>query len=104
MIRRDYLIVGAGISGASVCEGIREHDKKGTIMMVGNESCLPYQRPRLFKSCLGRTVLPFAKLQHHDASWFEKQKIDLRLDTIVTQFNHERHLAVLGNGQAVEFR
>ena len=30
--------------------------------------------------------------------------IDLRLDTLVTQFNVERHLAVLGNGQAVEFR
>ena len=104
MIRRDYLIVGAGISGASVCEGIREHDKKGTIMMVGNENFLPYQRPLLFKSFLGKTVAPFSKVQHHDAQWFEKQKIDLRLDTIVTQFNHERRFAVLGNGQAVEFR
>ena len=104
MIRRDYLIVGAGISGASVCEGIREHDKKGTVMMVGNESFLPYQRPLLFKSFLGKTVASFAKVQHHDTSWFEKHKIDVRLDTIVTQFNHERRLAVLANGQAIEFR
>jgi NADPH-dependent 2,4-dienoyl-CoA reductase/sulfur reductase-like enzyme len=39
-----------------------------------------------------------------DAAWFAKNHIDLRLDTLVTQFNVERHLAVLGNGQAVEFR
>ncbi len=40
----------------------------------------------------------------HDAAWFQKHHVDLRLDTFVTQFNIERHLAVLGNGQAVEFR
>lgn len=104
MIRRDYLIVGAGIGGASVCEGIREHDKKGTVMMVGNETVLPYERPRLLKSLLGKSATPIEKLQRHDASWFEKNKIDLRLDTIVTQLNVERRLAVLANGQAVEFR
>jgi NAD(P)H-nitrite reductase large subunit len=104
MIRRDYLIVGAGVGGASVCEGIREHDKRGTIMMVGNETFLPYQRPRLFRSYFGKAAGQFEKVQHLDPEWFQKNKIDVRLDTFVTQFNHERHLAVLGNGQAVEFR
>ena len=33
----DYLIVGAGAGGISACEGIREHDKRGTIMLAGNE-------------------------------------------------------------------
>ena len=104
MIRRDYLIVGAGAGGVSVCEGIREHDKKGTIMLVGNEIALPYQRPLLFKSYLRKTSGSAEKVLVHDASWFEKQHIDLRLDTMLTQFNLERRLAVLGNGQAVEFR
>ena len=104
MIRRDYLIVGAGVGGLGACEGIREHDKKGTIMLVGNEAALPYQRPLLFKSHLGKTVAQPGKLLAHDADWFAKQKIDVRLDTLVTQINIERHLAVLGNGQAVEFR
>ena len=83
----------------------REHDKKGTIMMVGNETIaavspsaapqdLPEQdRRRRWKSCWRCAT-----------SWYAKNHIDLRLDTIVTQFNLERHLAVLGNGQAVEFR
>lgn len=104
MIRRDYLIVGAGAAGISACEGIREHDKKGTIMLVGNEIALPYQRPLLFQILLRKGAPALDKLPVQQAAWFEKQRIDLRLDTLVTQFNIERHLAVLGNGQAVEFR
>ena len=104
MIRRDYLIVGAGVGGASACEGIREHDPKGTVMMVGNETCLPYHRSLLFQNCLnGRNPSP-EKMIQHDAAWFEKKHIDLRLDTMVTALNVERHLAVLNNGQAVEFK
>src|ERR1700754_4848035 len=104
MIRRDYLIVGAGAGGVSACEGIREHDEKGTIMLVGNEIAAPYQRPMLFRTLLRKTPGAVEKIGVHDAAWFEKNHIDLRLDTLVTQFNVERHLAVLGNGQAVEFR
>ncbi len=104
MIRRDYLIVGAGAGGVSACEGIREHDKKGTIMLVGNETAAPYQRPLMFKTLLRKNPGATDKLAVHEDGWFAKQHIDLRLDTLVTQFNVERHLAVLGNGQAVEFR
>src|SRR5882762_4007008 len=53
MIRRDYLIVGAGVAGVSACESVREHDKKGTLMMVGNETTPAYHRPMLFKAVLG---------------------------------------------------
>jgi len=35
MIRRDYLIIGAGIAGASACEGIRKYDKRGSVTLVG---------------------------------------------------------------------
>jgi 3-phenylpropionate/trans-cinnamate dioxygenase ferredoxin reductase subunit len=105
MIRRDYLIVGAGAGGISACEGIREHDKKGTIMLVGNETATPYQRPQLFPTLLRKSGNHSTdKLHVHDTSWFEKHHIDLRLDTLATQFNIDRRLAVLGNGQAVEFR
>ncbi len=104
MIRRDYLIVGAGVAGAAVCEGIREHDPKGTVMMVGNEHFLPYHRPLLFQNCLsGKHPAP-EKVQQHELSWFEKKHIDVRLDTLVTQLNVERHLAVLNTGLAVEFK
>ncbi|MCE9611040.1 MAG: NAD(P)/FAD-dependent oxidoreductase [Chthoniobacter sp.] len=104
MIRRDYLIVGAGIGGVSACEGIREHDKKGTIVLAGNETALPYHRSQLFPSQLGKRAGSAEQVQIHDAAWFAKNHIELRLDTLVTQINLERHIAVLANGQAIEFR
>ena len=54
MIQRDYLIIGGGIGGASVCEGIRKHDKKGTVTLVGGETFLPYQAMDAFKAVLAR--------------------------------------------------
>lgn len=104
MIRRDYLIVGAGVAGASACEAIREHDKKGTVMLVGNETLVPYHRPLLFKQCLNGKHPKAEAVQQHDPHWYEKHKIDFRSDTLVTHFNVERHLAVLSNGQSIEFR
>jgi NADPH-dependent 2,4-dienoyl-CoA reductase/sulfur reductase-like enzyme len=104
MIRRDYLIVGAGIGGVSACEGIREHDAKGSVMLVGAEHELPYHRPQLFPQILGKGKISPDKLHPRDADWFKKKHIDLRLGTIVTQFNLERHIAVLSTGQAVEFK
>ena len=104
MIERDYLVIGAGTAGVSVCEGIRQHDKRGKVMLVGNESLPPYQRLALSKSFLSQKDYPVKKLEHHPSTWYEEQKIDLRLNTVVTQFNLDRRLAVLSNGQTVEFK
>ena len=104
MIERDYLVIGAGTAGVSVCEGIRQHDKRGKVMLVGNESLPPYMRLALSKQFLSEKDYPIAKLAHHPADWYEAQKIDLRLNTVVTQFNLDRRLAVLSNGQTVEFK
>ncbi|MEA3211818.1 MAG: hypothetical protein QOE70_4875 [Chthoniobacter sp.] len=74
-------------------------------MLVGNETSLPYHRPLLLKSHLGKGAPPAVeKLLVQESAWFAKHHIDLRLDTIITQFNLERHVAVLANGQAIEFR
>ncbi|MBS0660679.1 MAG: FAD-dependent oxidoreductase [Verrucomicrobia bacterium] len=103
MIERDYLIVGGGIAALSACEGIRQHDKKGTITMVGNELHPPYERPALSKLFLQKTAPKAEEFYRQSLEWYNKQKIDLRLGTIVTQFNIERHIAVLQNGQTIHF-
>lgn len=54
-----YIIVGAGLAGASAIQGIRERDKKGSILLVGTEKYFPYNRPPLTKSL-----------------WFGKKKVE----------------------------
>jgi 3-phenylpropionate/trans-cinnamate dioxygenase ferredoxin reductase subunit len=103
MIQRDYLIVGSGIGGASACEGIRKYDKRGSVTLVGVESLPPYKRWLLSKSFLREKTPQVKKLPHLDERWYESHKIETRLGTMVTQFNIDRRLAVLGNGESIEF-
>ena len=103
MIRRDYLIVGASIGGASACEGIRKYDKRGSVTLVGAEVFPPYKRWILSKSFLREKEPNLKKLQEPDERWFQAHKIETRFGTVVTQFNIERRLAVLANGESIEF-
>jgi len=103
MIRRDYLVVGAGIGGASACEGIRKYDKRGSVTLVGAEPFAPYKRWIISKSFLREKESNLKKLQEFDERWFDAHKIEARFGTVVTQFNIERRLAVLANGESIEF-
>lgn len=104
MIQRDYLVIGGGIGGASVCEGIRRHDKRGSITLVGAESFPPYKRWILSKNFLREKAMPVNKLNIADPAWYKARKVETRFGTVVTQFNIERRLAVLGNGESIEFK
>jgi NADPH-dependent 2,4-dienoyl-CoA reductase/sulfur reductase-like enzyme len=103
MIQRDYLIIGSGIGGASACEGIRRHDKRGSVTLVGAEVFPPYKRWILSKSFLREKNPQLKKLQEPDEHWYAAHKIETRFGTVVTQFNIERRLAVLANGESIEF-
>lgn len=103
MIRRDYLIIGTGIGGASACEGIRKYDKRGSITLIGAENMPPYKRWILSKDFLREKTAPMKKLIHLDQRWYDSHKIETRFATIVTQLNIERRLAVLANGESIEF-
>lgn len=103
MIERDFLIIGAGVAGASVCEGIREYNKSASITLIGNESYVPYRRTEMSRAgLLEKSVTPEA-FYLHKPDWYEKNKIELRLFTVVTAFNLERRAAVLATGQTIQF-
>src|SRR5437764_2905300 len=103
MIQRDYLIIGAGIGGACACEAIRKHDKRGSVTLVGAEAYAPYKRWLLSKSFLREKTLVPRKYAEVDERWYPAHKIDARFNTAVTQLNIDRRVAVLGNGESVEF-
>src|SRR5437016_14357424 len=103
MIQRDYLIIDAGIGGACACEAIRKHDKRGSLTLVGSEAYAPYKRWLLSKSFLREKTLVPRKYAEVDERWYAAHKIDARFNTAVTQLNIDRRVAVLGNGESVEF-
>jgi 3-phenylpropionate/trans-cinnamate dioxygenase ferredoxin reductase subunit len=54
-----YIVVGGGATGGSAVKGIRERDKEGSILLIGAEKHLPYNRPPLSKEL-----------------WFGRKKVD----------------------------
>lgn len=102
MIHREYLVLGAGIAGASACEAIRQQDKKGSLTLVGAEPFVPYERPLLSKRFLQEAKDGVESVW--ESQWYQKHGVELRLNTAVREIDIERRRAVLGEGQTLEFR
>jgi len=75
-----YIIVGGGLAGAWAVTGIRELDQEGSILLLGRERFLPYNRPPLSKKLwLGQKKIEDIFV-HNDLSYAENG-VDVRLGT-----------------------
>ena len=90
--------------GSRVVEGFRQVDKKGPGQLVGGETDHTYKRWKLSKQVLRDKTPALKKLPCLEERWFDSHKIETRFGTVVTQFNIDRRLAVLGNGETIEFK
>lgn len=104
MIQRDYLVVGAGIAGVHACQAIRQYDPKGTLTLVSDDFLPPHRHPVIDKNWLKGDNTSVQTADLIPVEWFAKNHVELRLGTLVTQFNIERRLAVLATGQTIEFK
>lgn len=73
-----YTIIGGGLTGASAAEGIRTQDRDGSILLIGDEKYLPYNRPPLSKK------LWFGKMKTDEIfvngrEFYEQNKVELAL-------------------------
>jgi 3-phenylpropionate/trans-cinnamate dioxygenase ferredoxin reductase subunit len=98
----DYIIVGAGLTGASAVEGIRERDVQGTILLVGAEPHRPYNRPPLSKQLwTGKETLE--SIFVHKAEFYEQQRVTLLLNTEITTLDAGAKAVVDRNGQRYQY-
>lgn len=85
----DYVIVGGGLAGASAIKGIREKDRKGSILLIGDERYLPYNRPPLSKDLLlGDDTLKDVYVQ--DEGFYQENKVEVKLGTEVTNVDPDK--------------
>jgi NADPH-dependent 2,4-dienoyl-CoA reductase/sulfur reductase-like enzyme len=97
-----YVIVGAGLAGASAVEGIRQVDPRGPILLLGAEKDPPYDRPPLSKQLWtgGKSV---AEIVLHDEAFYERSAVDLRLGIEVTQIDPGAHTVRDHDGKAYRY-
>jgi 3-phenylpropionate/trans-cinnamate dioxygenase ferredoxin reductase subunit len=84
------VIVGGGLAAAKAAEALRSNHFDGSIVVVAEESHLPYERPPLSKEFLAdkKALEDFTV---HDKAWYAESDIDLRTGTAVGAIHPSRH-------------
>jgi 3-phenylpropionate/trans-cinnamate dioxygenase ferredoxin reductase subunit len=96
-----YVIVGGGLAGASAVSGIREIDPDGSILLVGRENDLPYDRPPLSKKLwFGKKKVEDIFL--HDREFYDTAGVTLALGCTVSDIDPTLK-RVTGNGRSFHY-
>lgn len=95
---KPYIIIGASHAGAQLCLSLRQLGYTGPVIVIGNESHLPYQRPPLSKQFLSGKITN-DDLDIRPAALYEKHNIDFLLDTEVTNIDRDKKIISTNNKQ-----
>jgi len=91
-----YLIIGNGVAGNSAAESIRKIDPQGNILIFSKEKYPFYYVPALPEFlCEEKQVKDFTI---HDEKWYEKNRMDLYLETEITKIDASAKVAWAKNG------
>ncbi|GAB5097733.1 FAD-dependent oxidoreductase [Caballeronia sp. HLA56] len=96
------MIVGAGHAARRAAESIREKDADISVVVVGDESVLPYDRPELSKGAL-LSEDGEKRIFIRDAAWYDAARIDMRLGVRVEAIDRAEHCVVLKDGARIEY-
>ncbi len=96
------IIAGGGQAASSLLVKLRGLGFEGMIAVIGDEPHLPYQRPPLSKKYLAGEM-PRERLLLRQAAWYEKNAIDLHLDTAITAIDRQARKVGLSNGNSLAY-
>jgi NADPH-dependent 2,4-dienoyl-CoA reductase/sulfur reductase-like enzyme len=98
----DVLLVGGGVASARCARALRRNGFAGSILLVGDEGRVPYNRPPLSKELL-REDLPDDLLAAEPPAWYERREIQLEIGTHVERLDADARHATLDGGATVRF-
>jgi 3-phenylpropionate/trans-cinnamate dioxygenase ferredoxin reductase subunit len=94
--------VGASLAGAKAADTLRAEGFAGRVILVGEESELPYERPPLSKGyLLGREERDKAFV--HERAWYDGQNIDLRTGLRAETLDPAAHTVTVATGERLEY-
>jgi 3-phenylpropionate/trans-cinnamate dioxygenase ferredoxin reductase component len=97
-----FVIVGASLAGAKAAQGLREGGFDGRVVLIGEESVLPYARPELSKGYLlgGKEM---ADVLVHPAEFYADNDIEVRTATTVTGIDPATSQVRISDGQSLAY-
>jgi len=97
-----FVIVGAGLAGAKTAEALRTEGFGGRVVLIGDETEGPYDRPPLSKDYLqGKSEKD--KIYVHPQGWYAEHDVDLRLGTRVRAIDRAAREVTVEGGERVGY-
>ncbi|HYN70899.1 MAG TPA: FAD-dependent oxidoreductase [Nakamurella sp.] len=97
-----YVIIGASLAGAKAAETLRDEGFAGRVVLIGEESELPYERPPLSKGyLLGNDPRDGGRV--HEFGWYAEHKVELRLGTVAVDLDAARRLVALHPSDSLHY-
>jgi 3-phenylpropionate/trans-cinnamate dioxygenase ferredoxin reductase component len=98
----DYLLIGGGLASGNCARWLREEGADGSILLVGREPDLPYNRPECSKGYLQGKESRQDTL-FRSAEWYEEQRVEPLTRVTVRKLSPSDRSAELTNGDTVRF-
>jgi 3-phenylpropionate/trans-cinnamate dioxygenase ferredoxin reductase subunit len=102
MGERTFVIVGAGLAGAKAAETLRKKGFDGRVVLLGDETRRPYERPDLSKGYLiGEKQAE--ELYVHPQGYYAEHDIELRTGTTVAEIDSGRNEVRLADRETLPY-
>jgi 3-phenylpropionate/trans-cinnamate dioxygenase ferredoxin reductase subunit len=96
------VIIGAGLAGDTAGAELRAAGWAGHIVLIADDGERPYDRPPLSKAVLlSETAEP--KIFFRAPSWYDENRIELRLDDPAASIDTQAHQVTLASGARVDY-
>jgi len=96
------VIAGAGHAAGQVVATLRQQQYAGSIVLIGDEQYLPYQRPPLSKKFLAGEM-PAERLYFKPESFYDVPEIELRLQTTIGAIDRDARQVTLHGGDNISY-
>ena len=98
----DYLLIGGGLAAGNCARWLRESGADGSILLVGREPDLPYNRPPCSKGYLQGTEQR-DEILFRPREWYEEQRIEALVRVSAMKLDTDARSVKLSNKQEVSF-
>lgn len=101
-MNQSIVVIGAGQAGGWAARTLRDQGHEGRIVLIGNESHAPYERPPLSKGILGGSVAPESATIFAAAA-LEQLAIEWRAPVTCMAIHRGERKVLLSDGSAVTY-
>jgi len=98
----EILLIGGGVASARCARMLRRRGFQGSIVLVGQEPALPYNRPPLSKELL-RGEAPDELAMVEPPDWYSRHRVQLLTDVAVTELDVAARRVRLSDGRMIRF-